>query len=131
MEVIQKLFKQVTSIRHQNNVTLQHSMVEKTNKRKSYNFLPDELKAYISTTEKKNEKFASIPYQAYIPKLTEEITKLVRYFVPEVKNAHRPPQKIAQFYSKLKEKVDKLDLTGVVYDIPCKGGETRYIGTEA
>lgn len=37
---------------------------------------------------------------AYVPGLSKEVSSQIKYFVPEVKIALRPPQKLRQFYSK-------------------------------
>lgn len=76
--------------------------------RKSYPLLLDKTKAESSIT-KKTENYAAT---AHIPKFTEELTKQLTYFTPDLKVAPRPPQKMAQLYSKL--------FKGFVYQIPCK-----------
>lgn len=85
--------------------------------------MPDKTIVNISSG-KKDTKYASI---TYVPELTEELCKQLKYFAPDVKIASSPPDKMVKFYSKLKQPIEKGDLTGVVYKIPCKESDTEYI----
>lgn len=131
MKLIFKLYDQV--VNSHLNRTIQNTTVvperqarnvNAISKRKSYPFLPDDSKVNTSA-DKTNEKF---PSMTYVPHLTEELCSQLRYFVPDVKIAPRPPQKLNQFYSKMKQPLMKVDLCGVVYQVPCKENDTDYIG---
>lgn len=68
-----------------------------------------------------------------MPKMFEAISRQVEYFFPEVKVAAKPAQKNGKFFANLKARLDKLDKSGCVYKIPCKGKlgekcEKVYIG---
>lgn len=121
-KIIHKLYGQVIHTQQQPNRST--SVVNRSSNRKSYPFLPDQTKAEVSITNT-NQKFAAM---TYIPGLSEEITKKLKYFVPDVKIAPKPPLKMVQFYSKLKQPIEKADLSGVVYDISCESKDVRYIG---
>jgi len=128
VKVIQKLYNEVVNARlnvSNINVTEVTEEQRQRTKRKSYPFLPDETTVNVSNPNKEPGKFSGM---TYIPKLTEELTSQIKYFVPDVKIAPRPPNKLGQFYSKMKQPVPKDEMSGVVYDIPCQQLDTRYIG---
>ncbi|XP_037042610.1 uncharacterized protein LOC119078966 [Bradysia coprophila] len=70
-------------------------------------------------------KFASV---VYVPGMSESLKKQIKYFIPEVKIADRPTQKLATFYSKEKDKIDKTESSGVVYQFTCPDCNCIYIG---
>lgn len=127
IKLIERLYSQVVN-KHLNKSS-QHPTVivdqqNQRTKRKSYPFLPDQSIAN-SSTNKSNAKFSAM---TYIPGLSEELTSQIKYFVPEVKIAPKPPNKLGLFYSKLKQPLPKADLSGVVYQVNCKEKDTKYIG---
>lgn len=84
----------------------------------------DTTKAETSMA-KKYDKCAGT---TYVPKLSESITKHLKYFVPDLRVAPRPSERMYRFYSQLKQPLKKSDKTGVVYQIPCDAKDTTYIG---
>ena len=75
------------------------------------------------TVQPKN--FASL---AYIPDLSESISKTFRHFVPEVQMAMRPHFKNNRMFANLKSKISKEDKSGLVYKIECGDCDAVYIG---
>lgn len=64
----------------------------------------------------------------YIPQLTDTLKGQIKYFIPSVKLAPKPPYKNDQFFAGLKQKIKKEEKAGVVYKISCNDCPTVYIG---
>ncbi|XP_055855794.1 uncharacterized protein LOC129919021 [Episyrphus balteatus] len=64
----------------------------------------------------------------YIPKLSESISKVCQYFVPEVKLAMKPTNQNSKFFVNTKKKINKIDNSGVVYSIKCNDCTKLYVG---
>ncbi|XP_058839782.1 uncharacterized protein LOC131695552 [Topomyia yanbarensis] len=76
-------------------------------------------------TDERTTKYAAMPY---IPCLSEKIGKLLRK--NDVIAAYQPMDKIKHtIFTRLKDKIPKMQQTNVVYTIPCGGCDNRaYIG---
>lgn len=67
----------------------------------------------------------------YVPGVSESLCKQLRYFLPEANVAHKPEQKLNQFYSKKKDPIPDSELSDVVYKIDCNDCSAVYIGETA
>lgn len=67
---------------------------------------------------------------AYIPKLTEQVTKQIKKHIPNLCAAPRPMCKVSSLFTDLKDKLRVGQNSMVVYDIPCGGchGKKGYLG---
>lgn len=67
---------------------------------------------------------------AYIPKLTEKVTKQIKKYVPNLCAAPRPVSKVGNLFTNMKEQLRIGQNSLVVYDIPCDGchGTRGYLG---
>lgn len=65
---------------------------------------------------------------AYIPELSETISKTVANFDSQIKIAPRPPYKLSTIFTKTKDKIPQNEKSGVVYKIPCADCDKIYIG---
>lgn len=77
---------------------------------------------------KKNPKYAGL---TYIPQLTEQLSKQIKKFVPDLGIAPRPPEKVFRLFTDLKQKQQKLtpgQCSCVVYGIPCLNCNKWYYG---
>lgn len=72
-----------------------------------------------------SQNYASI---AYVPELTEKLSKSCKYFTPNVQLAMRPVNKTNKFFANLKPRLDKKQKSDVVYKIQCKQCNAVYIG---
>lgn len=97
-----------------------------TEEEKSYPLL-DLTKCSISL-ENQNETPKCYRGMTYIPNLTETVAKTIIKYDPGIKIAPRPPYKLTNIFTATKDKIPKMDRSGVVYDIPCKSCEKRYVG---
>ncbi|CRK91323.1 CLUMA_CG004997, isoform A [Clunio marinus] len=71
-----------------------------------------------------NKKFCSM---TYVPNISERISKLIRSKTEDVQLAFKPQNKVKNFFTRLKDKKNKLDLKNLIYKIPCECG-CCYIG---
>lgn len=65
---------------------------------------------------------------AYVPSLTERISKILSVFAPHVRVANRPCNKTTQFFANTKDRLPPLDQNGCVYRINCNSCHKTYIG---
>lgn len=96
---------------------------------RSYAFLSrtrigDESTLNNKTLTETNQ-FASL---AYIPGLSEAISKSCKQFVPNVKLAMRPYMKNSSMFTNLKSRIKTDDKSGLVYKIDCAECNAVYIG---
>ncbi|XP_053686478.1 uncharacterized protein LOC128736019 [Sabethes cyaneus] len=75
--------------------------------------------------EEKTTKYISLPY---IPCLSEKVAKVLRKH--DVTVSHKPCNKMKDtIFTKLKDKISKMQQTNVVYSIPCGGCSDKvYVG---
>ncbi|XP_053686358.1 uncharacterized protein LOC128735904 [Sabethes cyaneus] len=78
-----------------------------------------------ANNEEQPKKYISLPY---IPCMSEKVAKVLHKH--DVTVAHRPCNKIKDtIFSKLKDKISKMQQTNVVYSVPCGGCNDKvYIG---
>lgn len=72
-----------------------------------------------------NNKYCSL---TYIPRVSQALTKQLKYFLPDVSVANRPYLKNTQFFSKQKNKLPLEKTSNCVYQIDCKNCPSVYIG---
>jgi hypothetical protein len=65
---------------------------------------------------------------AYVPRVSEALTKRLKYFLPDVTVANRPDFKNTRFFSKQKNKLSTNKTSNCVYQIDCKNCPNVYIG---
>lgn len=75
--------------------------------------------------QNQSKQFASL---AYVPGLSEKISKSCKAFVPDVQFAMKPHDKNDRLFSKLKSKIPIDEKSGLVYKIDCKHCNAVYIG---
>lgn len=123
--VISQQKRKLKSLRSTNNsqINQSHNVLKEDN---SYPFLDLTECSIIS----KNQVEAPKCYRGmtYIPNLTEMVSKTITKYDPRIKIAPRPPYKLQNMFTRTKDKIPKMNRSGVVYDIPCKSCEKRYIG---
>lgn len=75
-------------------------------------------------------KTNNFPYYAltYMPRISEALTKQLKYFIPDANVAHKPEYKASQFFSKQKDRIPKEHTTDCVYQINCTDCSAVYIG---
>lgn len=66
----------------------------------------------------------------YIPKITEMVTNQIKKYVPNLCVAPRPPNKVTNLFTDMKQKLKIGQNSMVVYDIPCQGCHKQkgYLG---
>lgn len=96
--------------------------------------VPENSYAYLSFNDTANntmpnteqsQHYASI---AYVPGLSESISRSCEYFVPELKMAMRPHSKNGFSFTNLKSKIPKGQTSGVVYKVDCDDCNASYVG---
>jgi len=98
---------------------------------KSYPFLNDTTRMDVSTTAAsattttEPKRYAGL---TYVPGLTEQLSKKLKSFAPNLTIAPRPPVKVSKLFSDMKEKLRPGQCSCVVYGIPCGGCKSWYYG---
>lgn len=72
-----------------------------------------------------SNQFCSI---AYIPDVTESLSRRIKYFLPDLQIANRPDLKNSRFFSKQKCKLPLDTTSNCVYQIDCSNCNSVYIG---
>ncbi|XP_055839801.1 uncharacterized protein LOC129907541 [Episyrphus balteatus] len=117
VQVINKLIKCVQNENFKNRTKSPNKY-----SRRSYQFLSE---TKDETVIRDTKIYSSI---TYIPGLSESLAKKCEYFVPEIKTAMRPNNKVSHFFANTKSKIEKTNKSGVVYSIPCNDCPKIYIG---
>lgn len=70
----------------------------------------------------------------YVPRISERLEKSKIFDTKNYKMAHKTFNTLNRLFSKTKDKVDKVDMSNVVYKIPCNGNNQEacnmvYVGT--
>lgn len=73
----------------------------------------------------KKKRYAGM---TYIPGLSEQLSKQLRRHSPELVIAPRPPAKVSQLFSDMKQKLRPGQCSCVVYGIPCSNCKKWYLG---
>jgi hypothetical protein len=76
----------------------------------------------------RNEESSSTPWVTlpYISNVSEATARILRNL--NIKVAHKPKNNLGPILSKVKDPIENLEKTGVVYSIPCRNCDKKYIG---
>ncbi len=77
------------------------------------------------TNQQERKKYAGM---SYVPGLSEQISKKLKEFAPNLTIAPRPPEKVSKLFSDMKQKLSPGQCSCVVYGIPCGNCPLWYFG---
>lgn len=125
-----KVFRFSSSIFHSENETRIKNILLKNS------FPPNEIHKIINIAktpavrmDRHTDNVNSNHYAlTYVPGTSEALRKHLRYFLPDSNLAHKPENKLNQFYSKKKDPLSENEQSDVVYQIPCSDCNAIYIG---
>ncbi|XP_037045731.1 uncharacterized protein LOC119081096 [Bradysia coprophila] len=125
-----KVFEYSHTEFHTENLTKINNILQKNNfpVNEIHKLIKMASKPMIHKASTSNEKKKTYCSLTYVPKVSESLTRQIKYFLPEVTVANKPEQKLDRYYSKQKDKLDDDQLSGVVYEIDCLDCDTKYIG---